>query len=468
VLHSSNQCNLGIGEMIGSLLWNHWFWITILAVTKCSCDSLQIQPYDLPVPLLQSFATSDLVRGEGQGETDDGEEPFIASDGGRNVMVSKSVSVSRVSVEIGGVRVGKKISEAEDKLDKNITKHDSSENVPINDNSVKPQSFFQNLISQLKSIASVTAGEDTKDPTAIINEDNRYLESEENSSQLAGAEEYQLVYRDEDFANGDPDHDIHDVSNDYHSFPHNNYGDYLGDAFSDISEEIQGEHPEVHNDLIDYNDYIELNDDKQLEPIKDDQASRSLGNLVIDSQESDLVRSRSDQARGRSLILQEDDIKYFSKERSEVVEDDLNSQQISEVKDTNKIQNNNDQVKNSEMDFVIDFSSPKANLDINIKIGIFVGVAMGVILIAVVAVLILRRNVRHAKLVIDEDQSTTDSQFVFSRGVKSNTSGREEQHFNSNFGKSSYTRTDDLYSLDNDSFLTSLETCSVKERFTWD
>ena len=66
------------------------------------------------------------MRGEGQGETDVGEEPFIASDGGRNVMVSKSVSVSRVSVEIGGVRVGKKISEAEDKLDKNITKHDSS------------------------------------------------------------------------------------------------------------------------------------------------------------------------------------------------------------------------------------------------------------------------------------------------------------------------------------------------------
>ena len=39
----------------------------------------------------QTFATPDLLRKEGQGETDD-VESFIASNEGRNVMVSKSVS----------------------------------------------------------------------------------------------------------------------------------------------------------------------------------------------------------------------------------------------------------------------------------------------------------------------------------------------------------------------------------------
>merc|ERR1719369_251076 len=119
------------------------------------------------------------------------------------------------------------------------------------------------------------------------------------------------------------------------------------------------------------------------------------------------------------------------------------------------------------MDFVIDFSSPPANLDINIKIGIFVGVAMGVIFITVVSVLVLRRKGRSAKLVIEEDQSTTDSQAAFYRGAENNTNGRQEQHGYSNYGKTSYL-CDDLHSLDNDSFLTSLETCSVKDTFTWD
>ena len=55
------------------------------------------------------------MRESGQGEPDY-VEPFIASDGGRNVMVSKSVSVSRVSVEMGGVMVGKSIGGLSDKL----------------------------------------------------------------------------------------------------------------------------------------------------------------------------------------------------------------------------------------------------------------------------------------------------------------------------------------------------------------
>ena len=54
--------------------------------------------------------------------------------------------------------------------------------------------------------------------------------------------------------------------------------------------------------------------------------------------------------------------------------------------------------------------------------------------VSVVAVLVLRRKVRSAKLVIDEDESTTDSQFAFSRGLTNNSSGIQE-HFNSHFGQ---------------------------------
>ena len=54
--------------------------------------------------------------------------------------------------------------------------------------------------------------------------------------------------------------------------------------------------------------------------------------------------------------------------------------------------------------------------------------------VPVVAVLVLRRKARNAELVIDEDKSTTDSQFAFSRGLTNNSSGIQE-HFNSHFGQ---------------------------------
>merc|ERR1712106_561290 len=106
---------------------------------------------------------------------------------------------------------------------------------------------------------------------------------------------------------------------------------------------------------------------------------------------------------------------------------------------------------------IVEFSSSKTTLDLNIKIGIFVVVALGVLIITVVAVLVLRRKVRSAKLVIDEDESTTDSQFAFSRSLTNNSSSIQE-HFYSNFGKQAACYpSDDLHSLGNDSFLTSLE-----------
>ena len=50
------------------------------------------------------------------------------------------------------------------------------------------------------------------------------------------------------------------------------------------------------------------------------------------------------------------------------------------------------------------------------------------------SVLVLHRKVRSSKLVMDEDESTTDSQFAFSRSLTNNFSSIQE-HFNSHYGK---------------------------------
>eukprot|EP00090_Calanus_glacialis_P045193 TRINITY_DN8241_c0_g1_i1.p1 TRINITY_DN8241_c0_g1~~TRINITY_DN8241_c0_g1_i1.p1 ORF type:complete len:453 (-),score=119.58 TRINITY_DN8241_c0_g1_i1:70-1428(-) len=452
--------------MIGSLLWNHWFWITLFTASRCNCDSLIIQPYDVPAPLLQSFGTDDLLREEGQGETDDAGEPFIASDGGRNVVVSKSVSVSRVSVEIGGVRVAKKIADSGVKFQTNETSDNDNENIQSN-KSVKPQSFFQKLISQLKSIAAVKSGETGEDSNQKENNPESSAK-DEYSGLFSDGEEYQLVYRDEDYV-GDDQY----VIDEYLNYNYN-YADDISDTYSDIiniSDYMQGDYQDAQNDFIDYNDNTEGDKNEKFAPVIDNQSNAPFDNLVTVNHEPDIVRpslvsSRSDQARGRSLILQEADIKHLSEEIFEASDDVLKSEHIVLVKDTEEIPHDINEEDNLKTDFVIDFSSSKPTLGLNIKIGIFVGVALGVLIITVVAVLVMRRKVRSAKLVIDEDESTTDSQFAFSRGLKNNSSVMQE-HFNNNFGKSSYT-CDDLHSLDNDSFLTSLETISVKDKFTWD
>jgi len=447
--------------MTGSLVWNHWFWVTILTGSQCWCESLLIQPYEVSAPKLQRFGTGDLAREVGQGETDDDGEPFIASDEGRNMMVSKSVSVSRVSVEIGGVRVGKEIPALDNNkglAEANI----SDENGENMKHSVKPQSFFQNLISQLKSIA---AG----DPDNTSDESNVtefYSDFSSLDSSLSEAEEYTLVYRDEDYVGDDEYH-----TDEYLDYNYNyNYGDTY--SVVPINELIQGDYENVNNEPVDYNDNYKVEGNDRI-PLANE--NKSVDNLVAENHAPDIenndtdtakystVKIRSDQARGRSLILPQLDIKQFS----EVENDDLKSEQIALEKESVENINNNEVKRVSEMDFVIDFSVSESHFDINIKIGIFIGVILSILTITVLVVVMRRRKGRSAKLVIDEDQSTTDSQAVFSRPMKINSSIIQEQ-FGYNAGKSSCYPCDDLHSLDNDSFLTSLETISVKDKFTWD
>jgi len=413
-------------------------------------------------PLLQSFPAGELVREEGQGETDDGREPIIFSDDKRNVMVSKSVSVSRVSVEIGGVRVEKKIDKTDDKLSIN---DGISENFQSNKNLMKPQSFFQKLIAQLKAVASISSGKSYANSNLAIEPDLHFNTPAEDLH----ADEYQLLYRYDEYA-GD-DLDTTDEEEEYRNYLYDVYNDDISDAYiysrnvSIISDTKQGNHYDELSAPIPYNLSIESEESEQYKPVIDNQSNNNLSSLVTVSQKSDLVRSRSDQARGRSLIP-EDDIKYFSEESGELSEVALKTQPKVKAQNTNDILSD-DEYRNIHKVFAFEFSSSKKALDGNIRIGIFVGVILGVIITAgsVLTVLVTRRKARSAKLVTDEDQSTTDSQFAFSRGLKHEESVHQE-HFNTNFGKPSYF-CDDLHSLDNDSFLTSLETISVKDKLSW-
>jgi len=440
--------------MTGALLWNHWFWITLLTGSKCWSESLLIQPHEVPPPQLQSFATDDLAREMGQGDTDDDGETLIADDGGRNMLVSKSVSVSRVSVEMGGVRVAKTIPGVDQRLKTNNYNDNDSDNK-------NPQSFFQKLISQLKSLAADNSGEET-------NEESSEEESDNSSSamRLTGGEEYTLVYRDEDYV-GDEEYFTDEYLNYNYYYGDDDISDTYGDII-DINESMQGDYRS-----IDYNDNIEAKENDELsEPANQNHGNNSADSLVTGNDDApDLVRPspsriRSDQARGRSLILPESDLKHSSEEIFKTENEVLKSEQIVFVKETKDIID--DQVnEHSEMDFVLDYSMSRPLIDLNIKIGIFVGVVLGILIITVLVVLVTRRKARSAKLVIDEDQSTTDSQFAFSRGLNNNSSIIQE-HLSSHFGKAPCYPSDDLHSLDNDSFLTSLETMHGRDKLSWD
>jgi len=434
------------------------------------CESLLIQPYDVPAPVMQRFATGDLAREAGQGETGDDGEPFIASDEARNVMVSKSVSVSRVSVEIGGVRVGKEIPATAD--DEGLIAANISDEKENTKQSVKPKSFFQNLILQLKSIVAEKS-DGTSQESEEAKVDSEFFSPDAN---LSGAEEYTLVYRDEDYVDDEElltDDDLYHADDDLYNadeyLDYNyNYGYDTSDTYSDvidINELVPGDYEDVNNESIDYNDYSKVEGNDRLTPASE---NKSVDNLVGEIPATDHVRPspakiRSDQARGRSLILPEPDLKHLSEAENDVKK----TEQILVVKETEETLINNDERKVSEMDFVVDFSVSEPILDLNIKIGIFIGVALSVVTITVVVVLVTRRKARSAKLVIDEDHSTTDSQYAFSRPLKNNSNIIQEQ-FSNNVGKASFYPCDDLHSLDNDSFLTSLETISVKDKFTWD
>merc|ERR1711894_10124 len=127
-------------------------------------------------------------------------------------------------------------------------------------------------------------------------------------------------------------------------------------------------------------------------------------------------------------------------------------------------------------DFVVDveLKSTNNNSDIYIKIGIFITVSLAVLIMTGGLIFVMMRRkiktVAESSLVTNENESNSiNNQVVFQRGLKTSTTSSLQEHFNNHFGKSGAAYLyDDLHSLDNDSFLTSLETISEKDRFDWE
>merc|ERR1711936_764211 len=126
-------------------------------------------------------------------------------------------------------------------------------------------------------------------------------------------------------------------------------------------------------------------------------------------------------------------------------------------------------------DFVVDVAlTASDNSDIYIKIGIFITVSLAVLIMTGGLIFVMMRRkiktVAESSLVTNENESNSiNNQVVFQRGLKTSTTSSLQEHFNNHFGKSAAAYLyDDLHSLDNDSFLTSLETISEKDRFDWE
>merc|ERR1719445_759500 len=102
------------------------------------------------------------------------------------------------------------------------------------------------------------------------------------------------------------------------------------------------------------------------------------------------------------------------------------------------------------------------------KIGIFIGVVMIVLTISVVLGMIsvsIRRARRGKRMMKEDELSQADT--VSTVMETSSYSGLPDS-FYSNYIRKSSLSYDELTELDNDSFLTSLETISVMDRFAWD
>jgi len=488
--------------MTGLLRWNHWFWITSYLLQAAHSSSLLLQQIEAEAPF-QRFAMADLKGEAGQGETDDAVEPFIASDIGGNVVVSKSVSVSRVTVEKGGVRVAKKID-----LDK---VEDVGENGLNEDFEVKgqdgseQQSSINDLISLLQPLAKISYGQEN----AYDTQHNR-INLSNNSDNDDEGQEYQLVYWDGDFNDGknvDDDYDyvqynydysedlyhdvqklgeydqsdpseedlyLYDLYDDYneHLDDHYNYIDYYGNFQNDVNSDDNAENVII----IAANEESKNNKDDTEQPANDsnNNSNDSFDNLdELVSHFSSTTNVRSDQARGRSLeLLGQDESELYHEKVFQKVEVPTTEHGSTTIA---FIEKQEISVNGRNADETYDDNDPKLLIvskpteDMNLKIGIFGGVVVAVLMLTGLLVVLARHRARRKKLLHLEEKTVPSShkQFVLEKDLEPNM-------FSSNIVQKSshvqqYYSNDDLHSLDDDSFLSSLETCTnSRERFGWD
>jgi len=349
-----------------------------------------------------------------------------------NVVVSKSVSVSKVSVKMGDVTEEKPFQEV---FENNINNNYLSEVVSlpiVNPRVVQPaDNFLQHLLDQLNQVSAVNVDNDALNYVADDDSD------------------YQLMYKDEEYFS---DYDLDHLSDEYL--------DYLYQIYDDMSNVLS-----LYDDITD--------------DVVDDSAPVI---NILEENNNDLGEafSRSKQAEGRSLVPEEEITEQLVDNivapiAEEVTADTVNNklEYVDKFLNTSKEEVKEETMETTIEDFVVELKSTN-NSDVYIKIAIFITVTLAVLIMTggLIFVLMKRKKIKtvsETSLVNHQEESVNsfNNQVVFQKGLKTSTTTSLQEHFNNHFGKAAYLY-DDLHSLDNDSFLTSLETISEKDKFDWD
>jgi len=498
------------------VVWNHWFWVTA-TVTVWTFASLA-QGESLSIDSADKHLAKD-------------EDPLLLNDpSSREISVSQSSSVSKVSVKFGGITVrqetedskrhsGRTNSLPQSTQTKNLPPHTLEEaNVDEVEANIR-QSFFQRLLSKLQSLASIRVQEGLREELELVEsraekekEEERRSEKEQEQEvrrweqELKRGEElekfnaisdnkldegYQLVYRDGDIQ-------------EYLDYTEEDYMYYSDDQ--DTLYDGQGRIEQINSSKQSNKEKIDkVLDDTNNEVDNDSVWAPTLGS-EFSTDEKNPGSGRSLGARGRSLVFLEEDFKREGAkkkekdEKKEELEEEAVNELWSEVV-SNVFASGEVEVTGPNVDFtvyseteedvkegrrgeeeeeeeeetvegvsvLIDRSAVEL-LTFRNKIGIFIGVIMIALTISVIlgVVAVSIRRARRGKMMMkEEEMSHADTVSTVMEGGSYYSGGLPDSVYSDYIRKSSLS-CDELTELDNDSFLTSLETISVMDRFGWD
>jgi len=353
------------------------------------------------------------------------------------------VSVSKVSVKMGrvsdSVREGRNVA-GDDSEESILSDHPLINNyltpgdLPIVNPRVPPQlhpqlhpqlsqpqdSFLAQLLEQLTAVANVTVNDQLFPHYNDVQDDAQY----------------QLVYKDDYLS----DYDLDQLSDDYL--------DYLYEIYDDLSADLT-----YYDDVIDtidsVNDVVEaVVKVEEVNNNLDEAFSRSeavSGRLADDVAEEELIETGA--ASEAEIVNSVNKLEYVDRVAEEALEQTMEDLTV-------------------QQDPASSFSE---DTDFYVKIAILTCVSIAVLFVSGgLLFVILRRKIKkvgETTLVTNEDEF--NNQVVFQTQLKP-SSALQDHIFTNHFGKSAVYMYDDLHSLDNDSFLTSLETISEKDRFDFE
>jgi len=321
------------------------------------------------------------------------------------------------------------------------------------------QSFFQQLLDRLQDLADVRFEEEEAEMENL----GEWSEEAETDDHINSLEEapagYQLIYRDDEV---------------------DDYGDYYGLPYAYYTDE----------------DYADMLEEEQLRLEESWQAPESLAATTMELLPVP-EDARSSYARGRALTfdIKEDQEEEKVVEMLEIVEEEAEKEELEEVSaavsvgvrlpnvattPTDEVEKeaeeevggrSGDTQEEEEEEIAAEVLIDRSKVELltfRNKIGIFIGVVMIVLTISVVLGMIsvsIRRARRGKRMMKEDEVSQADT--VSTVMETSSYTGLPDSVY-SNYIRKSSLSCDELTELDNDSFLTSLETISVMDRFGWD